>query len=281
MRGKMRYEQMTMMSYTMAKGEWRKNPNIEVICKLTKELGLDTIDWVTTYIHTPQEIRRVCDDYGIRTVCYTFTPDINFSDKKARQPGIDKIKEGIEIAQILGTDKIMLPIGGKPGLTAEQSRRNVIEGLKDAVRIGQENQVTVTVEHFPGYLAPFVTSADMNEAIKEVPLLRITFDSGNVFTGGEDPVKGFLNSRSYIVHSHFKDWIVLDRKEGMQGRDGRYYRAELVGEGALNYEEILGVMHKAGYDGYVDFEYEGDRYTPEEAIRKGLAYLRNIMQNLP
>ena len=271
---------MTIMSYTMARGEWGKNPDVEKLCRLTKELGLDTVDWVTTYNHNPVQVRKVCDDWGIRTVCYTFPADINFPDKKSREPGIDKIKAGIETALILGTGKIMLPIGGKEGMTGMESRRNVIEGLKDAVRIGEENGVTVTVEHFPGRLAPFITSADVNEALKEVPSLRVTFDSGNVLTGGEDPVQGFLNSRDYLVHSHFKDWAVVGEKEGMQGRDGRYYKAVLTGEGALDYERILNAMHKAGYEGYVDFEYEGNEYTPEEATRKGLAYLRNIMQTL-
>lgn len=270
---------MTMMSYTMARGEWGKNPDIERLCKLTKELELDTIDWVTTYNYKPEDIRKICDDYGIRTVCYTFFADINFPGKKSRESGIDKIKEGIETAQVLGTDKIMLPISGKKGLTGEESRRNVIEGLKDAVRIGEENNVVVTVEHFPDYRAPFITSADVNEAVREIPSLRVTYDSGNVFTGGENPVEGFLKSKNYIIHSHFKDWFVVGEKEGMQGRNGRYYKAALIGEGALDYEKILNVMYQADYRGYVDFEYEGSEYTPEDAMRKGLAYLRSIMQN--
>jgi len=124
---------ISMMSYTMARGEWGKNHDIEELCKFTKELGLEGIDWVTTYGVDPKEIRRIGDDYGLRTVCYTFFADINFSEKKDRQPGIDKIKEGIEFASILGTDKIMLPIGGKDGLSRERSRKNIVTGLKDAV----------------------------------------------------------------------------------------------------------------------------------------------------
>lgn len=275
----MRYEQMTMMSYTLARGEWGKNPDIAKLCSLTRELGLQTVDWITTYNHNPEDIRRICDGHGIKTACYTFFADINFPDKKSREPGIDKIKTGIETALILGTDKIMLPIGGKEGMTREESRKNVIEGLKDAVGIGTENGVIITVEHFPTHDAPFITSSDVNEAIKEVPGLRVTYDSGNVFTGGESPVEGFLKSRDYIVHSHFKDWQAVE-KDGMLGGDGRRYKASLIGEGALEHEKIIKAMHEAGYEGYADFEYEGNDYTPEEAMRKGLKYLKRIFDKL-
>lgn len=276
----MRYEQMTMMSYTLARGEWKKNHDVDELCRLTRELGLESVDWVTTYNHKPEDVRKICDGYGIKTACYTFFTDINFPDEKSRMPGIDKIKNGIEAALILGTDKIMLPIGGKTEFTREESRKNVIAGLKDAVRIGEENNVIITVENFPDRLAPFITSSDVNEAVKEIPSLRVTYDSGNVLTGGEDPVDGFLKSKDYIVHSHFKDWAVVGNGEGMQGNDGRYYKAALVGEGALEYGKILKAMHKEDYKGYIDFEYEGKEYSPEDAMRKGLAYLRKIMQEL-
>ncbi len=276
----MKYEQMTMMSYTLARGAWGKNPDIRKLCELAVKLGLKTVDWVTTYNIKPAEIRKICDDYNLRTVCYTFFADINFPERTARQAGIDAIRAGIETALVLGTDKIMLPIGGKEGLTRQESRRNVIEGLKDAVRAGEENGVSVTVEHFPQCTAPFITSSDVNEAVRAVPSLRITYDSGNVLTGGEDPADGFLKSREYIIHSHFKDWAVVPEGKGMRGCDGRYYRGALVGEGALEYKKILQAMHRSGYEGYVDFEYEGSDYTPEEAMEKGLRYLKEIFETL-
>jgi len=44
----------------------------------------------------------------------------------------------------------------------------------------------------------------VNESIK-ISDLRITFDSGNVLIGGENPVDGFLNSENFIIQTHFKD----------------------------------------------------------------------------
>ena len=270
----------SMMSYTMARGDWGKNPDIKELCQFTRKLGLDGIDWVTTYGVAPQKVRKITDDYGLKTVCYTFFTDINFSEEKDRQPGLDKIKEGIEAALILGTDKIMLPIGGKEGLSRDESRRNVIAGLKDAVKLGKEAGITVTVEHFPDCRGPFIISADINEAIREVPDLRITLDNGNVLTGGEDPVQGFLNSKDSIVHAHFKDWTLAAEGEGKKGLDGRYYSAALIGEGVVDHRAVLKVMQDAGYKGYINLEYEGSKYNPAEAVVKALKTLQDIMSEV-
>lgn len=270
----------SMMSYTMARGNWGKNPDIKKLCQFTRELGLEGIDWVTTYGVDAKEVRKITDDYGLKTVCYTFSVDINFPDRKNRQPGLDKIKEGIEVALILGTDKIMLPIGGKDALSREESRRNVIAGLKNTVEVGKEAGVIVTIEHFPNCRSPFIISSDANEAIKEIPDLKITFDSGNVLTGGEKPVQGFLNSRDNIVHSHFKDWTLSTDKNGLKGLDGRYYSPALIGEGIVDHKSVLSAMKNAGYDGYINLEYEGNEYNPTEAMVKGLKALQDIMSEI-
>lgn len=270
----------SMMSYTMARGEWGKHHNIEELCRVTQKLGLDGIDFVTVYEVEPKEVRKITDDYGLKTVCYTFMADINFPDKKDRRPGLDKIKEGIEMALILGTDKIMLPINGKDNLSRNESRGNVIAGLKEAVKLGKEAGIILTVEHFPDCRSPFIVSSDVNEAVKEIPDLRITFDSGNVLTGGENPVEGFLNSKDSIVHAHFKDWTLSTDEKGLKGADGRYYSPALIGEGIVKHKAVLAAMKEAGYSGYINFEYEGNKYSPEEAMVKGLKTLHDLMLEL-
>ncbi len=268
-----------MMSYTMALGEWRHSKDIVRLCRFARELGLEAVDWLTTYGTPPAEVKKICDDHGLKIACYTFGADINFPDAKSRQPGIDKIKEGIETALMLGTDKIMLPISGKEGQSRQESRRNCIEGLKDAVLAGNRCGVTVTVEHFPNRLAPFIISSDMSEAIREVPGLKVTYDPGNALTGGEDPVQAYLNSKDDIVFAHFKDFSLSDPENSrLQGADGKYYISSLVGEGLIDYPAIVKAMTENNYKGYINFEYEGKKFTPEEAMVRGLPYLKKLFE---
>ncbi|MCM8785374.1 MAG: sugar phosphate isomerase/epimerase [Candidatus Omnitrophica bacterium] len=267
---------ISMMSYTMYKGNWKDNFSVERLCQFTKNIGLDGIDWVTTYGNKPQEIKKIMDDYCLKTVCFTFFVDINFKEKSLRQKGIEEIKRGLEIASILGTDKIMLPIGGKVEYTKEESRKNVIEGLKEVIKESEKYNINITVEHFPDIKGPFLTSEDINFAIKEIPELRITFDSGNVILGCEKPEDAFINNQKYIIHCHFKDWIFSE--QGKEGLDGKKYKPALVGEGIIDYRKLIKIMKESKYDSYINLEYEGNEYEPDVAMEKGLKFLKSILE---
>ena len=66
----------------------------------------------------------------------------------------------------------------------------------------------------------------------------------------------------------------------MLGLDGRCYRGGLIGEGVVDQRSCLAAMKQAGYDGFIDIEYEGDSYTPDEATRQAVAYLSEMLQEL-
>jgi len=268
---------ISMMTYTMARG-LAKGENFDAIalCRFTRELGLDGIDWVTTYHYTPQEIRSVTDDHGLETIAHTFSCDLNFLTSGERAEGRDKFKQGIEAAVVLGTDIVMLPVGGKEQFTRDESRDNYLAGLEEVIGFADDAGVTVTVENFPHYLSPFITSADVNAAVARIPQLRVTYDNGNVTTGGESGPEGFINSAPYVVHAHFKDWKVCspDDEGARVFLDGQYRRAVLVGDGDVDQIGCIKAMHDYGYKGYINFEYEGNELTPREATIEGVRRMR-------
>jgi sugar phosphate isomerase/epimerase len=272
-----------MMTYTMARGLARGEKfDVKGLCEFTRQLSLDSIDWVTTYDYDPQEVRRITEDYGLKNICYTFQCDLNFPTPAERAPGREGFKRGVETALILGADKIMLPVKGKSGLSREQSFRNVVSGLQEVIGFAENLGVVVTVEHFPLPTSPFITSADVNRAVEEVPGLRITYDNGNVTTGGESAADGFRRSAKYIVHSHFKDFAICpeDAPGARVYLDGKYRRPVLVGDGDVDHMEALKAMKKWGYAGYINFEYEGSEYTPREATIEGVRRMREMMASL-
>ncbi len=167
----------------------------------------------------------------------------------------------------------MLPLRGKKEYTKEESRRNVIEGLKEVIKEGEKYNIKITVEHFPDINGPFLISEDINFAIKEIPELRVTFDSGNVILGGEKPEDAFINNQKYIIHCHFKDWIISEDGK-LSGMDGRKYKPAIIGEGIIDYKKLVKIMKDYGYDGYVNIEYEGFEYEPDIAMERGLKFLK-------
>ncbi len=258
-------------------GPWSENHDVAELCRLTKELDMAGVDWVTTYGVDPREVRSIMDDHGLPTICYTFFADITSPDAAGRKAGIDEVKRGFDIAEILGSDKIMLPVQERHGQSREDSRRSAIESLKEIVRIGDDRGIAVTLEHFSDPKGPFVTGADINVALEQIPGLKVTFDNGNAMTGGESPEETFALNKDAIAFIHFKDWTKHEPVEGeMVWLDGKNYKPALIGEGIIDYPTLLAAMRAAGYGGYVNIEYEGNKYTPDVAIRKALDYLRSL-----
>ncbi len=260
-----------MMTYTMA---CQGMTDMVEICKIARQAGLDAMDQVSLYHYSARDVRRIADDHGIKIIGYTFQADVNFPEPQARKSGQDQILKGLEVAAILGSPIVMLPISGKPEYTREQSRSHWLAGLKEIMPKVRPTGIKLTVEHFPNARSPFILSDDMEIAIREVPDFYVTFDSGNMLTGGEDPSHAFRRHKDYILHAHFKDWTVVD--EGMRGLDGRCYRPALIGEGIVPYENLLRVMKECQYAGYVDIEYENNDYPSAQAVRKAVDFLRNL-----
>ena len=118
----------------------------------------------------------------------------------------------------------------------------------------------------------------MTEAVAAVPGMKVTFDSGNCLIGGEQPLDMYRNCREHVVHVHFKDMTLCPGGPGSRSAlDGKFYdTAELMGAGCVDFRACLQAMEDAGYEGYVDFEYESSKYTPFDAARKGIPYLRGL-----
>ena len=126
--------------------------------------------------------------------------------------------------------------------------------------------------------SPLSTSAEMLRVVREVPGIKLVFDAGNVYSMGEDPVAFYKACREHIVHVHFKDcrWYDKTNTDGTAHRD---FSNELIGEGDINFAACLKAMVKDGYTGYVDIEYEGNKYTPDVANKKAIEYNYNILKS--
>lgn len=257
---------------------WSHETYVRQVCEFARELGLDGIDWITTSNHDPREIRKISDDCGIKTVCYTFFGELERPDAAVRARAFETALESLEIAEILGADKIMIAMGGHEGFPRQEARRHAIAGLSCLAPRARAAGITITVEHFPTVWAPFITSADVNAGIAAVPDLRVTFDNGNSLFGGEQSVDAYLRSKEYIVHAHFKDWVWA--ATGRKTLEGKFLEPALMGEGIIDHRACLQAMADAGYNGYINFEYEGNKYNSLDAARKGVRYLRGLYETV-
>ncbi len=273
---------LSVMSYTLGRTGWFKDnkpEDLKRICSLAAEIGTDGIDWVTTHGMDPKEIRQAMNDHGLKTVCYTFgAAGLNRDAFAERCAGVDTARVTIETAVTLGADKVMLVTPGNPKIPRDISRRNYIRGLQECAGFARQAGVTMTIENFPGSDSPFVISSDILEAVREVPGLKLTYDNGNTALGGEDPAVSFTRCAAHAAHAHFKDWDRMPPEQGREALDGRRYMPALIGEGMIDHQSCLAAMQAAGYQGYINIEYENNKYPADEATRRAAKYLQNLMR---
>jgi sugar phosphate isomerase/epimerase len=235
------------------------------------------LDVVTLHHMDPKAIRKMADDHGVPIVCHTFHADLNHADAAERAKGVEEVKAGLEAAVILGAPVAMIPPVNRSDADRETARRQFIEGFKEVVPLARDAGVALTVENFPGNNSPFVVSDDVLQAVHGAPGMKLTFDNGNV-AAGEDPATSFTRCAEHVVHAHFKDWAIRDDPaDGFRRMlDGRYWKPALIGEGDIDHAACLAAMTAAGYAGCINIEYEGNTYTPEEAVRRAVDYLRGL-----
>ena len=270
---------LSMMSYTM----WRQPEHYDTVkmFELTRELGFDGIDVVRLQDMTAEAWRRMADDHGVPVVCHTFMVPFDSPDPAARDEALDEARRGIEAAVTLGAPVVMIPTPNQSGADRDTDRDLWVAGLKKLQPFAADAGVALTVENFPGETSGFVTADDVLTPVREVPGVKITFDAGNAYSG-EDPAESFTRCAEHVVHAHFKDWYRRDEpEEGFRRMlDGRYYKSALIGEGDVDHRACLTAMRDGGYDGCINIEYEGNKYTPAEGVRRATDYLRGVADKI-
>ncbi len=258
----------SMMTYTMA----RQGFKVQDFIKTAVDLKMDGIDWVTTYGEDPALLKKMSDDAGLAVAAHTFfLPELT-----GRQGDfMESAKKGVENAVILGAPVVMIPTPGiKDVDNRDENRKLWIDALARVAPLAEKAGVILTIENFPGLISPFVTADDFFAAQREIPSLCLTFDNGNAATG-EDQLESLRRCIKYIVHTHFKDWdFSAEPQEGYRQMLNGYYRSALIGEGVVDSRAALKELERLGYQGYINIEYENNKYPADIAIKMVLEHLK-------
>ena len=258
-----------MMTYTMM----RQPGFTPADCvRVASGLKMEGIDWVTTYGEDPALLKKMSEDAGLYIAAHTFfVPGNNIAEK------VSNAEKSLDNACILGAPVVMIPPSPFVADITDpaENRKRWIEVLAEIAPLAEKRNLAFTVENFPGAASGFVTADDFYEAKKAIPSLKLTFDNGNA-ASGEDQIESLKRCFKDIVHVHLKDWDISSEpgENKRQMRDGRYYVPALIGEGDVDSKATLKTLEELGYTGYINIEYENNKYRADEGIRRVLEYLR-------
>jgi hydroxypyruvate isomerase len=222
--------------------------------KEISSLGIKAFEFWSWWDQDLNAIKTAKDELGLEVSAFC-TRFVSLVDPCRRKEYIRGLEESIEAARLLGCTKLITQVGNDTGAPREIQRQNLIDGLKACAPILEKEGITLLVEPLntyvdhPGYY--LYSSQEAFEIIQAVGSknVKLLFDIYHQQIMEGNLLSNITSNLDKIAHFH---------AAGNPGRHELY-----IGE--INYPEIFKAIDRAGYEGYIGFE-----YFPVEEPEKGL-----------
>ncbi len=225
---------------------------------------------VTSMDTDPQRIKAMMDEAGVKMSALS-----THSDLLSPEFGVLYARKGIHYAKALGVDIVQICEDMYPPewLTEEDAFSLMRVSLKAIAETCQDNGVYLGIEQHGPYTAKIKSLLRILELV-DSPWIRVNYDCGNTFLGGEDPYEMLEAVIDKVVHVHAKD-ISVQQAEAERGKVTGTAVGCACGDGVIDWSRIVGRLKEAGYDGVLSVECG----TEEEAVRS-LAHLQGVLSEL-
>lgn len=219
------------------------------------------------------KIRKLFESKGLAIPSCCLGSDLLNNDLDTE---IERIKRHVDFAAALGAEVMRHDAAwGYKGKKYGIGYQNALPRLADACRQITEYAMTkgvVTATENHGFF--FQDSERVMALINAVnhENFGALVDIGNFLCADEEPPMAVGNLAPYARMVHAKDFFVksgnaTDPGAGwFRSRGGNYLRGAIIGHGDAKAAQSLGILKRAGYDGWISIEFEG-----MEDPRKGIA----------
>jgi len=206
----------------------------------------------------------------------------NFVQPEAadRAVHVQKIRDGVDNALHFGAKTVRVFAGDiHSDYTYEQCLLWIIAGLKDAASYAYDNGITLALENH-GKLAG--RSDQIQSILNAVgsPALKANPDTGNFLLVHQSPHTAVAELATRAAMCHFKDFrVVADDYAGLAyvGTEGLKFAGTAIGEGDVDLPDCVTSLKQAGFDGWLNIEYEGEE-DPLTALPRSVEYAKHLLE---
>jgi hexulose-6-phosphate isomerase len=212
-------------------------------------LGMDEIEWIFDYDryqdnplfsnNGQKDIQKVIADTGVyvHSVCFDYFMRRPFY--KAPIKDCDKIKVENEsfIKKVcegmanIGANLLEIPLVDNSSIKTDNEKKLAIEFLNHITSIVQNYQITIGLEtDFP--------PVTFNAFLKEVPLAKANYDTGNSSGMGYNPEEEILSLGSLLANLHIKDRVV-------------HGTTVKLGTGSADFDKVFSSLKRINYSGSI------------------------------
>lgn len=252
-----------------------------------KRVGAEGVELLDFFYKDPdserQQVINALKESGLP--CCVFSVSQNFAKPTAeeRNAQLDKIKFGVDEATRLGAQVVRVFAGdASEGIAFDQARDWILEGLSAASNYAHERGIKLALENH-GKLAG--RSDQVRGLIDEVRhrsgngALGANPDTGNFLLVGQSSDEAIREVAPLAYMVHFKDFARADANH--QGHcyhaiDGTPYRGTAIGEGDVKLVDSIQALRDAGFEGWMNVEYEADE-DPFEGVARSMKNARKLI----
>ena len=260
---------MKICASTYSFGRYR-DKGIDFMIEKAAELGFDGIEIVegtfegSDDVKVAEDVRRKCEEKGLAVASLCTGADLLYGSPDAQAKRLCALADTTAAygARVMRHDVCY-------GFRGEKTHRSYADAVEKIAPVCLEvtkyaesvGVVTCTENH--GFFSQ--DSARVELLINAVghDNFGALVDIGNFMCADEDPNFAVGVMAGYARHVHAKDFYLksgseIDPGEGwFRTRAGNYLKGPIIGHGDAHAAQSLGILKRAGYDGWISVEFEG------------------------
>lgn len=209
-----------------------------------------------------------------------------FARKDENPEKIEKSKRIVDLALALDSRVVTTHIGVVPEDDTCDTYKILQEACNELAEYAHQNGAFFAIETGPEpaeRLKKFLDSLDSKG-------VAVNLDPANlVMVTGDDPVKAVYTLKDYIVHTHAKDGIMVQKTDPKRIYDffadngiedlrlGDYFKEMPLGQGQVDFDAYLNALRDIGYHGFLTIERE-IQTDPRADIQLAIDFLKSKMK---
>lgn len=245
--------------------------NLQFPVKAKKDFGINIVEYVSPFFKKKEsddaylkELLSITQGEGIQNHLIMVDGEgmLGDTDAKARQTAIENHYKWVNTAKVLGCKTIRVNAAGNG--TKEAVKTAVIDGLGRLTEFSKQHNINVIVENHGGYSSD---ASWLSSVMKQVnsPFCGTLPDFGNF---------RISETETYDLYKGVKE--LMPFAKGVSAKTFNF--DETGNEPNIDYNRLFKIIKDSKWTGIVGIEYEGDKLSEEEGIRKTLDLLKKVQK---
>ncbi|HEX6693907.1 MAG TPA: sugar phosphate isomerase/epimerase family protein [Longimicrobiales bacterium] len=270
------------LPYRISLAEWslhrelgeKKLDNLDFARVAREDFDIDAIEYVNSFFKDKAtdaaylaELNRRAADYGVvqHLIMVDGEGRLGDPDQAARRTAVDNHRRWLHAAKELGC--ITIRVNAASEGSYEEQQKLAADGLRSLSELGDEAGINVIVENHGGLSS---NGAWLSGVMKMVdhPRCGTLPDFGNF---------NISSTEKYDIYQGISELMPYAKAVSAKSHD---FDDVTGGETTKDYRRIMKIVTDSGFHSWVGIEYEGSRLPEREGIRRTLALLKRVREEM-